>query len=381
MSAQAQSPADEPAPHWSPQTLSVTAGRPQDPGAPLNQPPVLASNFRDGGDTLYARFGTPSHDAFEEAIGALEGGLAVAFSSGMAAAAAILGTLPAGARVVTSDNIYHGVRGLLADLERLGSAVDVRVDALDLIAVEQALTDAALLWIETPSNPLIQVLDVERLCRLAEEHGVPVVVDSTFATPMRLNPLALGATYVVHSATKYIGGHSDLLMGVVVARDEERLAPISEQRTLRGAAPGALETFLALRGLRTLGLRLDRAETNAQVLAQRLLEHPHVTEVFYPGLPSDPGHLTASRQMRGFGAMLSFCVASEDEADRVLARCRLIVGATSLGGVESTAERRNRWHEGTRTGLIRLSVGIEDLDDIWADLSPALGQLSPQTQR
>ncbi|WP_153505225.1 trans-sulfuration enzyme family protein [Cumulibacter manganitolerans] len=360
--------------NWTLQTRAVALGRPEGPGAPLNQPPVLASTFREGG-TDYARFGTGSHHAFEVAIGALEGGAALSFASGMAAAAAIVETVPLGGTVLTADNLYHGVRSLLGDLQQAGRLRDVRVDALDPAAVEAALPGADLLWIETPSNPLIQVLDVEELGRLAQRHGVPMVVDSTFATPLRLRPLELGATYVVHSATKYIGGHSDLLMGVVVGRDEAALAPVARRRQLHGAVPGALESFLALRGLRTLAVRLDRAEASAGVLAERLAQHPAVTRVCYPGLPDDPGHDLATRQMSGYGAMLSFCVASEDAADRVLAGTRLVVMATSLGGVETTAERRNRWNEGTLTGLIRVSVGIEDVEDIWADLRTALDAL------
>lgn len=355
------------------QTKAVALGRPEGAGAPLNQPPVLASTFREGG-VDYARFGTESYQAFEEALGALEGGPALAFASGMAAAAALIESLPVGAKVVTSSNIYHGVRSLLADLEQIGRAYDVTVDALDLDAVAEALDGASMLWIETPSNPLIQVLDVEALCAIAGARGVPVVVDSTFATPMRLNPLPLGATYVMHSATKYIGGHSDLLMGAVVGKDAQAMEPIARQRALHGAVPGAMETFLALRGLRTLAVRLDRAEANAMTLAGRLADHPSITRVYYPGLEADPGHELASRQMRGYGAMISFCVASEDAADDVLSRTELIVTATSLGGVETTAERRNRWNEGTDTGLIRLSVGIEDVDDIWRDLAAALDE-------
>ena len=362
-------------PHsWKPQTLAVALGRPRGDGAPLNQPPVLASTFREGGSD-YARFGTDSHGAFEAAIGALEGGPALSFGSGMAAAAAIIETVPVGGTVVLSGNIYHGVRSLLTDLEEAGRLRTRSVDALDLSAVDDALAGVDLLWIETPSNPLVQILDVEALGAIAERRGVAMVVDSTFATPLRLRPLELGATYVVHSATKYIGGHSDLLMGVVVGRDSAVMEPINRQRALHGAIPGALESFLALRGLRTLAVRLDRAETSAMVLAERLAEHRAVTRVCYPGLTSDPGHAVASRQMSGFGAMLSFCVASEEDADQVLAATELIVMATSLGGVETTAERRNRWNEGTLTGLIRVSVGIEDVDDLWRDLSAALDSL------
>ncbi|PRZ36605.1 cystathionine gamma-synthase [Antricoccus suffuscus] len=358
---------------WSFDTRAVAVGRPTGAGAPLNTPPVFASSFREGGND-YARFGTPTCDAFEAALGALEGGVAVGFATGMAACAAVLEDLPSGARVVAAANIYHGARTLMRDMEERGRLVLDTVDATDLTAARASLAGAAMLWLESPSNPLLQVLDLEALCRLGKEAGVPVVVDSTFATPVLQNPLAHGAAAVVHSATKYIGGHSDLMMGAVVVPDEEAAEPVRRRRTFHGAMPGAMEAFLALRGLRTLPLRIKAAQQNAMVIAGRLAEHPAVTSVFYPGLPGDPGHELASRQMRGFGAMLSFCVESEDRADEVLARTRLIVMATSLGGVESTAERRNRWNEGAPTGLIRLSVGIEAVEDIWRDLGTALGQ-------
>ena len=358
-------------PDWTLDTRAVAAGRPTGAGAPLNAPPVFASSFREGG-TDYARFGTPTCAAFEEALGALEGGVAVSFATGMAACAAVLEDLPSGARVVTAANIYHGARTLMRDMDERGRLVLDSVDATDLGAVQVALSGAAMLWLESPSNPLLQVLDLEALCRLGNDAGVPVVVDSTFATPVLHNPLACGAAAVVHSATKYIGGHSDLLMGAVVVPDENAAGPVRRRRTFHGAMPGAMEAFLALRGLRTLPLRVKAAQRSAGIIAARLAEHPSVTSVFYPGLPSDPGHELAARQMRGFGAMLSFCVESEDRADMVLARMRLIVMATSLGGVESTAERRNRWNEGAPTGLIRLSVGIEAVEDIWRDLAAAL---------
>ncbi len=357
---------------WSLDTRAVVVGRPTTAGAPLNTPPVFASSFREGGSD-YARFGTPTCDAFEAALGALEGGIAVGFATGMAACAAILEDLPSGARVVTAANIYHGARTLMRDMEERDRLVLDAVDATDLSAVRAALADAAMLWLESPSNPLLQVLDLQALCRLGNELGVPVVVDSTFATPVLQNPLDYGAAAVVHSATKYIGGHSDLLMGAVVVPDEDAAQPVRRRRTFHGAMPGAMETFLALRGLRTLPLRIKAAQESAMILAGRLAAHSAVTSVFYPGLPSDPGHDLAARQMRGFGAMLSFCVESEDRADEVLARTSLIVMATSLGGVESTAERRNRWNEGAPTGLIRFSVGIEAVEDIWRDLATALG--------
>lgn len=358
-----------------PDTLAVTAGRPQGPGAPLNQPPVLASTFRYGGGD-YARFGTDSHAAFEQALAALEGGTAISYSTGMAAAAAVIETVPVGGIVVSAATVYHGVRALLTDLDRSGRIRQAVVNANDLDAMRAAVSGAAMLWIETPSNPLIEVLDVEGLARIARSAGIPLVVDSTFATPVLMRPLDLGAHVVVHSATKYIGGHSDLLMGVAVTDDDAMVEALRHQRTYRGATPGAMEAFLALRGLRTMPLRVRRASATAELLAHRLAEHSAVTRVFYPGLPDDPGHQIAGRQMTSYGAMLSFCVESETAADAVLDAAQVIVAATSLGGVETTGERRNRWNEGAPTGLIRLSVGIEDAEDIWADLEQALSRLS-----
>ncbi len=357
-----------------PDTLAVTLGRPSGPGAPLNQPPILASTFHYGGSD-YGRFGTDSHAAFETTIGALEGGTAVSFSSGMAAAAAVIEQVPVGGRVVIASTVYHGVTTLLSDLADAGRLSQTVVDATDLAAVRAASDGAAMLWIETPSNPLIEMLDVPAIAQIAAAQGIPLVVDSTFATPVLMQPLALGAQIVVHSATKYIGGHSDLLMGVAVTNDEATAEALVRQRSYRGAVPSGFDSFLALRGVRTLPLRVRRASASAALIAERLDAHLAVTRVYYPGLPSDPGHELAQKQMSEYGGMLSFCVASEDDADAVLDAAELIVSATSLGGVETTGERRNRWNEGAPTGLIRLSVGIEDVDDIWDDLQQALDRL------
>lgn len=365
---------ERPEDDWRPETLAVATGRPHGPGAPLNTPPYLASTFMDGGNSLYGRYGNPSYTAFEQALGALEGGHAVCFSTGMAAVAAVVEDLPVGARVVLGQDIYQGTRSLLADLAAKERAYPDPVDLRDLAAVSAKLAGAALLWVESPSNPLVEVVDLEVLAGLAADAGVPMVVDSTFATPFLQNPLRLGAWAVVHSATKYIGGHSDLMMGAVVVATDEHADALAKRRILHGAAPGAMDAFLALRGLRTLGVRVAASVRSAGVLADRLDTDARVAHVYYPGLPGDPGHETATKQMRGYGGMLSFCVASEHDAERLLSRLRLVAVATSLGGVESLAERRNRWPtEGAPTGLIRLSVGLEHVEDLWADLDHALG--------
>ena len=364
-----------------PETVAVTAGRPPaTAGQPMNVPLVLASNFRAGTPELpvneYSRDGgTASWHALEEAVGALEGGMAVAFGSGMGAAAAILDLVPTGAHVVVPTDSYAGVRALLGDGALIGRWKVTTVDITDTAATQQAAWAADLLWLESPTNPLLDVADLPALCRFGRERGALVVVDNTFATPLLQRPLEFGADLVMHSATKFIGGHSDLLLGLAVTADPDLLARVRRRQKLAGAIPGALETYLALRGLRTLPLRLARAQESAGELARRLLRHPAVTRVRYPGLPDDPGHQRAAAQMDGFGAMLSFEVAGgAPAADAVCAAVRIVVSATSLGGVESTMERRAKLagQEDVPPGLLRLSVGIEHVEDLWADLDAAL---------
>jgi cystathionine gamma-synthase len=363
-----------------PESLVVALGRPHEPGAPLNVPLTPSSTYRFGGELGYGRDGNPGWAALEGALGALEGGDAVAFASGMAAVAAVLETLPAGALVACSRVAYHGVRVLMSERERGGRLRVLFVDAQDADAVAVACDGAALLWLETPMNPLIELVDVAALSAAAHAKGAAVLVDSTFATPLRQRPLEQGADLVLHSATKFIGGHADLLLGVVVTRDGRRRDELVHRRAIDGATPGALEAFLALRGLRTLAVRLDRAEQTAGELARRLAAHPAVTRVRYPGLPDDPWHGLARRQMSGFGSMLAFeTVGDANAADRVCGRVELITSATSLGGVETLLERRARYpgdaDAGTPPTLIRLSVGIEHVDDLWRDLEQALASL------
>jgi cystathionine gamma-synthase len=332
-------------------TIAIHAGRgPRDAGAPLNAPLVLASSFH-GGD--YAREeGSPSWEAFEEAVGALEGGASVAFSSGTAGAAAIIETLSAGARVVAPVAGYAWTRSLLASRAAVGRISLVTVDTTDTEATLRAAEGADLLWLESPSNPLLEVAELDVLCAC----GVPVAVDSTFASPLLQRPLELGATFAMHSATKFIGGHSDLLLGVISTRSPEALR---HARAQFGATPGALEAFLALRGLRTLPLRLEASQRTAATLASRLSEHPAVGAVHYPGLE---WRERAARFMDGFGAMLSFEVA---DPAAVCARVRVFTHAKSLGGVESLIDVRG-------AALLRLSVGCEHVEDLWQDLDAAL---------
>ena len=284
----------------------------------------------------------------------------------------------AGGRIVAPADCYFGVGELLADGQQQGRWAVDRVDLTDTEAVQAAVDGAALLWLETPSNPLLEVADLPALCAAGRRGGVIVGVDNTFATPLLQQPLAFGADVAVHSATKFIGGHSDLLSGIAIARDQALAGRIRHRRGLSGATPGALEAFLALRGLRTLALRLDRGQRNAGELARRLDGHPAVSRVRYPGLPGDPGHRIAAAQMTGFGAVLAFEVADAPTANRLCDAVHVIVHATSLGGVESTIERRGKLpgQEHVPPGLLRLSVGCEHIDDLWNDLNSALEQAS-----
>ena len=272
---------------------------------------------------------------------------------------------------------YFGVGELLADRAKVGRLGVRAVDTTDSGEVMAALDGASLLWLESPTNPLLGIADLRALCDAARSRSVPVVVDNTIATPLRQQPLALGATAVVHSATKFIGGHSDLLLGAVVSADPAFVNALGQRRSIDGGIAGPLEAYLALRGLRTLAVRLDRAEQNAIDLAHRLLGHSCVTRVHYPGLPDHPGHAVSGAQSSGPGAVLSFEIdGTGEDAEGVCNRTRLIVHATSLGGVETLIERRARYESevaaGTPATLLRLSVGIEDVDDLWHDLERAL---------
>jgi cystathionine gamma-synthase len=343
-------------------TLAVKAGRPpSEPDQPLNEPLVMASTYVAGGDLEYGRYGNQTWRAFEDAIGALEGGRALSFASGMAAVATVLDLVAAGDTVVAPRHCYQGTLVHLATLEQRGLLKVVLVDIDDTAQVLTALDDdVALLWIESPTNPALEVADIPALCAGAHALGARVVVDNTFATPLVQRPLMLGADVVVHSGTKYIAGHSDALIGIVVTSDEQIHRAVDEARRTRGALPGTLEAWLALRGLRTLHLRVERAQANAAELVHRLRENPAVDRVRYPG----------------FGAIVAIELAGgAAAADLFTSSTSLWVHATSLGGVESSLERRRRWRGEPHSipeSLVRLSVGIEDVDDLWRDLDAAL---------
>lgn len=359
---------------WHPDTRAVVAGRDPSPGAPLNVPPVLASTFRDAASPRYGRWGNPTWEAFEAALGALEGGAAVTFSSGQAATAAVLDGLAPGALVVHPTGAYTGTRELLGRLSAAGRVQLRPIDITDTDVVLDAMQGAQVIWVESPTNPLLGIAEVPRILDAASRRGIVSVVDNTFSTPVAQRPLEWGATMVVHSATKYIGGHSDLLLGAVVTRDEALRDTLVAQRTLHGAVPGTVEAFLALRGLRTLPIRFARQQQSAALLAARLSRHTTVTAVRYPGLPGDPYHARAASHMDGFGAMVSFELPTAAAADALVGVLELVVPTTSLGGVESTIERRSRWpgEDAVPAGLLRLSVGLEHPEDLWEDLSQGL---------
>jgi len=342
-----------------PETWVVVAGRPEPvPGAPLNTPVIAASTYELGAERIYSRNeATLGWEAFEAMLGGLEGGGAVAFSSGMAACAAILGQLPTRAHLVLVADCYQGVAAIAdAGTHTHGWQVE-RLPARDPLWLGRA-AEADLLWLESPSNPLLELADLQAICAAPRRDGTRVVVDNTFATPLLQRPLQFGADIVVHSATKLIGGHSDLLLGAAVAADPGQVARLREMRGRNGATPGMLECFLALRGARTLPLRLRQAQGSAQQMALRLGRHPAVTRVRYPG----------------FGTIVSFELADAAAADGACRATRIIRHATSLGGIETSMERRSA-HPGQEhipPGLIRLSVGCEDVEDVWRDLDAAL---------
>ena len=366
-------------PDWTADTVAVQAGRPaRVPTAPMNPPITMSSTYVHDATIEYGRDGNAGWGAIETALGALDGGRAVTLASGLAAATAIADLVPTGGTVVLSTVTYYGVRNILERMQALGRLRLRMVPADDTAAVLAAADGAAMVWVESIANPLMVVADVPAIAAGARELGALTVVDATFATPLRQRPLELGADIVLHSATKLIGGHSDLLLGAAVCRDEAHERHLVTFRHDHGSIPGNLEAFLALRGLRTLAVRLDRAEASAAELARRLALHPDVSAVHYPGLPGDSQHERAKRVLPdGSGSMLSFELAGTvEQTDAFLARLRLVTHATSLGGVESLIERRARYAGDAAVvgpSLCRLSVGIENVEDLWTDLDRALG--------
>lgn len=380
----------EPA-HLAPSTVAVTAGRPpRTQGAPVNPPVVLSSTYVSTGvpapgELLYTRGGTETWQPFEEALAALERSAlpALVLGSGMAAIAAAFSLVPAGGRVILPRHSYQVTLGYARDLaERSGvEVVLVDIDDTDAVRAQLLAAPTSMLWVETPTNPMLEVADLPALVAAAHDVGALVGVDNTFATPLVQRPLEVGADVVVHSVTKYLAGHSDVVLGAVLTDDPALHARLLAYRTVHGAIAGPFEVWLALRGLRTLALRVERAQATAAELARRLAAHPDVLEVRHPSLPDDPGHERATRLMDGYGSILGVRPrGGADAADAVTRAVDLWVPATSLGGVESSLERRRRFTTESLTvpeDLLRLSVGIEDVEDLWADLDRALRSTRP----
>jgi len=310
-------------------------------------------------------------------LGALEGGPCLLFASGMAAIAAVLETLPVGATVVAPVGAYSGTRRLLSDMSERGRLHYRLVDPTDVDATIASCRGADLLWLESPTNPMLRLADISRLAASAHDLGLTVAADNTFATPLLQRPIDFGVDVVVHSVTKLLAGHSAVVLGAVVTSPDrpDLNAAVADRRVWHGAIPGPFEAFVALLGMRTLAVRLERAQANAGVLAQRLSGHPEVESVIYPGRSDHPDHDLATRQMNGFGSVISFVPAKGAvTADRLCSSVRLCTPGTSLGGVETLIERRARWagEEAVPPGLVRLSVGIEHVEDLWADLDASL---------
>jgi cystathionine gamma-synthase len=367
------------------ETLAVHAARPVNEATGAVTPSIdLSTTYERDADGAYSRGynyqrdDNPNRAALEAGIAALEGaGTAVAFSSGSAATIALFQAASAHGRIVATDAAYHGTLRQLRELvPRWGGAVEF-VDTTSAAAVEAALDDGvSLLFVETPSNPLLGISDIERLAELAAQHGATLACDNTFATPVLQKPIALGAGIVVHSTTKYIGGHSDVLGGVVAGNVGEMMDDIRHLRGAVGAAPSPFDCWLLQRSLPTLPYRVRAQSSSAAKIAESIAGHRRVTRVHYPGLRSHPRHDTAARQMMGFGGMLSIQIGGGREAAMgVAARVKLFTRATSLGGVESLIEHRASIEgPGTRTpeDLLRLSIGLEETGELIADLEQAL---------
>jgi cystathionine gamma-synthase len=375
------------------ETLAVHAGRVVDPTTGAVVPPLhLSTNFeRDRGGAFtrgysYIREANPNRDALEVCLRELEGGAsAIAVASGMAAAFAVLQTLGRGERIVVSRDVYYGVRDLVVDYFARWGIEHAFVDARDADALRAACTPGTkLVWIETPSNPLIEIIDIAACAEVAHATGARLVVENTFASPIVQRPFDHAADVVVHSLTKYLAGHSDVMGGAVIVKEDLAFAKaVRTAQKLVGAVLSPFDAFLTMRGIETLAARIRAHNENALMLARFLAAHPAVERVHYPGLPGDPGHAVARKQMRGFGGMLSFEVrGGREEAFAVAARLELITRATSLGGTHSLIEHRASI-EGPLSrapeSLLRLSVGIEHVDDLVADLDQALAPLVTRT--
>ncbi len=379
------------------ETVVVAAGRPpRERDAPVNPPLVLSSTyFGTGpladGDRGYGRYSNPTWDPFEEALGQLEGAdlPGLLYASGLAAVSSALSLVPAQGVLVMPSHSYAGSLVMATELAEKGFLELRTVDISDTDAVLEQLapaggTPADMLWLESPTNPMLGIADFRTLTAAAHEAGAIVVTDNTFSTPLVQQPLDLGSDVVLHSVTKYLSGHSDVVLGALVTSDAGLRAALLHHRTIHGGIAGPFEAWLALRGLRTLALRIERSQASAAVLAERLNGHPRISGIRFPGLPTDPGHARAAAQMKGFGSVLCIEVAPVGDLSGAAAADKLVQGlslwlpATSLGGVESLIERRRRHTaepDSVPENLVRLSVGIENVEDLWADLEQALKSL------
>lgn len=368
------------------ETLAIHAGQSVDPSSGAVVPPIyLSTTFERAGDGSYpqgysyTRAGNPNRTMLEQCLAALEeGGDCAAFGSGQAAAMAVFQALQPGDHVLMPDDVYRGVARLMGEVMAPWGLASTVVDMTDHDAVRAALRpNTQLVWVETPSNPMLKIADIVALAAIAHAAGARCAVDNTWATPALQRPLDLGADLVVHSTTKYLSGHSDVLGGAVVTRAVDPLFErIRALQGFGGGVPSPFDCWLLLRGIRTLSYRMRGHIENARRVAEFLAEHPAIERVHYPGLPSDPGHAVAERQMRGFGGMLSIEVrGGQSAAMGMAARLQLFTRATSLGGVESLIEHRaslDGASPSTPANLLRLSVGLEHPDDLIEDLRQAL---------
>ncbi|MBL9024960.1 MAG: cystathionine gamma-synthase [Myxococcales bacterium] len=374
------------------ETLAVHAGQPADPtSGAVMMPIVLASTFaqRSPGEHQgfeYSRSGNPTRNALEACLAALEGGKhGFAFASGLGASTTVLHTLKPGDHVLSGDDVYGGTFRLLDKVLAPMGVASSFVDLSDPQAVARSMRpETKLVWLETPTNPMLKIFDIGAIAEIAKKRGARVLVDNTFATPVLQSPLALGADIVLHSTTKYLNGHSDVVGGAVVTSDEAFAERLRFLQNAMGAVPSPFDCYLVLRGIKTLSVRVERATASAANIAERLRAHPKVERVYYPGLETHPNHAVAKKQMRGFGAMISFVLRGGLEPSRrFLSALEIFACAESLGGVESLAEHpaimthasvpaEQRKTLGIDDGLCRLSVGVEALSDLWADIEGAL---------
>lgn len=375
-------------------TDCIHAGQEPDPSTGAIIPPIYqTSTYVQQSIAVhkgyeYARGDNPTREAYESCVAVLEGGVeAIAFGSGMAAIDAAVGLLDAGDHFLMTANVYGGTFRLFKRIRSRHGLTFDRVMTSDLAAVRAAIRpNTKMIFVETPTNPLLEVTDLSAVASLCKERGLLLVVDNTFMSPYFQRPLSLGADLVLHSATKYLNGHSDMVGGIVIAKDPALAERVRFMQFAAGAIPGPFDCWLVLRGIKTLAVRMERHEANARILAERLESHPAVGRTIYPGLRSHPHHETMKKQTTGFGGMISFDLGSREAARVALEAVRVFALAESLGGVESliclpaemthaSVPEEDRRRYGITPGLVRISVGIEDVEDLWNDLSAALAKI------